>query len=307
MNASFVVLMIFLGLASACAAVAFLLRDLASSRAGPASPPLRLRRLPRAPQAGQTGGPVAAFDHWFIRLVRETGLALTPTEGALAAVLGGAILASAIFLWKERPILAALGMAVGMIAVIGYLAIRRAKRIRLLQEQLPAALDMLARSLRAGQSVDESFQLVGARATEPLAAEFRFCANQLAMGLSMPAVMRSLVDRVRLFDVRIFTTTLAVHREAGGNIAKVLERLSAVIRDRLNYRRQLRAVTGAGRFSAGLIALIGPLLFAYLLYFHPQYLQAMTDSPMGQSLLTIAITLEVVGLIWIARLLRPSY
>ena len=198
-------------------------------------------------------------------------------------------------------------MGVGMLAVLGGLALRRARRLRLLQDQLPGALDTLARSLRAGQSVDEAFAFAGSHLPEPLAGEFRFCAHQLTLGLGMPAVMRSLVERVQVNDMRIFTTTLAVHRETGGNLAKVLERLAAVVRERLNYRRQLKAVTGAGRLSAILIAGVGPLLFAYMVLCLPQYLKAMLESSVGQSIFVVAITMQVIGLIWIIRLLRPSY
>jgi tight adherence protein B len=166
---------------------------------------------------------------------------------------------------------------------------------------------MLARSLRAGRSIDEAVQMAGTQLPEPLAKEFRFCGNQLALGLSLPAVMRSLVDRVRLFDVRIFTTTLSVHRQTGGNLARVLERLAAVVRDRLCYRRQLRSITGAGRFSAGLIAVIGPLLFLFMFFFQPEYVGAMIESPLGQTMLIAAFVLEAVGLVWTARLLKPTY
>jgi tight adherence protein B len=263
--------------------------------------------MPR-PSGDQTnGGPLRSFDCWFERMVRETGLGMTATEAVLLLILCGAVLAGGMFIWNEQPLTAAVGMMLGMAAATVYLIVRRMRHIKLLQEQLPTALDMLARGLRAGQSLDEALELVGQRSPQPLAKEFRFCAHQLAMGLSMPAVMRSLVDRVRLFDVRIFTTTLAVHRQTGGNVAKVLERLASVIRDRLNYRRQLRATTGAGRLSAILIAMIGPLLFVYLFWFHPQYLQAMLDSSLGRTLLMVAILLEVTGLVWTARLLKPTY
>jgi tight adherence protein B len=313
-NTSLAILLVFLALASAMAASAMAVRDLVFSRGasgaakGAASATrVRLRRVPGVVETGGPAGPVSAFDRWFRRTVRDTGMSLSPMEAALLLVLCGSIGGAALFLWNERPLIGIIGVVVGMGAALVYLVIRRGKRVMVLQEQLPGALDMLARSLRAGQSLDEAFQVVGDRSPRPLAAEFRFCANQLAMGLSMPAVMRSLVDRVCLFDMRIFTTTLSVHRQTGGNVARVLERLAAVIRDRLSYRRQLRAITGAGRLSATIIATIGPLLFLYLFYFHPQYLQAMTESSVGQTLLTVAVSLEIIGLIWVARLLRPFY
>ena len=119
--------------------------------------------------------------------------------------------------------------------------------------------------------------------------------------------MRSLVQRVRLVDVRIFTTTLSVHRQTGGNVAQVLERLATVIRDRLNSRRQLKATTGTGRLSAMLIATIGPLLFVYLMIFHPEYSRVMLETTLGQTMLIAAAALELIGVLWTIRLLRPTY
>ena len=90
------------------------------------------------------------------------------------------------------------------------------------------------------------------------------------MGLGLPAVMRSLTRRVPLYDVRILATTLIVHRQMGGNVVSVLERLAQVIRERLNYRRQLRATTAAGRMSAGLVGSGHPLRVPVLLLLPPR-------------------------------------
>jgi tight adherence protein B len=184
---------------------------------------------------------------------------------------------------------------------------KRRKRTKQLQDQLPGALDMLARAVRAGESLDQALEVVGAHSPEPLAAEFRTCARQLGMGLSIPGVMRSLVDRVQLYDVRIFTTTLIVHRQTGGNVARMLERLAKVIRDRLSYRRQLKVSTGAGRASALLVGLMGPVVFLFFFFCRPEYLNAMLETTLGQSMLIIAATLEIIGLIWTVRLMKPAY
>lgn len=314
MSISVVVFVVFVALASMFGVVVLAARDLLFSRGGagtaesaPHAGPTRLRRLPHPDAQTPPAHPLETFDRWFGRLVKDTGLPWTSTVGTLWLVFCGAIVGAALFVFNEQPLTAIVGVSLGMAAALAYLMVRRARHVRLLQDQLPTALDMLARSMRAGQSLDQAVELVGRQSPDPLAAEFRFCAKQLAMGLSMPAVMRSLVDRVRLFDVRIFTAALSVHRRTGGNIAKVLERLARVIRDRLNYRRQLRAVTGAGRLSAILIGMIGPLLFIYMSLFQPQYLQTMMESPLGQSLLISAVVLEVIGIVWTIRLLRPVY
>ena len=303
----------FLTVAAALGALILGVKDLLPAskasdppRDGAAGVPLRLRRL--SPRSAKTAsaGLTGSFDRWFYQLVTETGLSMTPTAATLLLVLIGAFCGAALFVWNEEPTLAVAGMLIGIVAGLAFLMVKRSQRIKLLQDQLPVALDMLAHSVRAGQSLDQAVQFAGNHSPEPLAAEFSICAKQLKMGLSVAAVMRCLVDRVRLFDIRIFTTTLTVHRQTGGDVAKVLERLAAVIRSRLNYRRQLRAMTGAGRLSAMLMGVIGPFLFVYMFVFHPQYMETMMTSSLGQSLLIAAVVLELIGLAWMARLMKPQ-
>jgi tight adherence protein B len=268
---------------------------------------LRLRRIRPSKTVGSIGGPVTAFDRWFSRLVQETGLGWDPGAAALLMVLCGLLTGAALFLWNEELLPAAIGILLGVPLPAAYLVVRRWRRVRLLQDQLAPALEILARSVRAGQTLDQAIGHLGGHSPEPLATEFRFCARQLEMGLGMPAVMRGLVGRLQMYDVRIFATTLIVHRQAGGNIAAVLDRLARVIRDRLSYRRQLRAVTAGGRISAGLVSLITPALFLFFILVRPTYIASLLHSPLGQSLLVLTVFLEVVGLIWTARLLRPAY
>jgi len=108
-------------------------------------------------------------------------------------------------------------------------------------------------------------------------------------------------------EMRIFATTLAVHRQSGGNLSTMLERMAEVVRDRISYQRQLRATTAAGRFSATLVASAGPLLFAFMFLFQKEYTNKLLTLPLGQMLLVAAVVLEVVGLLWINRMLRTDY
>ena len=209
MDISVIAFLAFLAVAGGLGAAVMVVKDLLRGRKrsgdSPDDAPLRLRRVPRDSTQTSAPGLAAAFDRWFLQLVRETGLAMTPVAATLLMVFCGVVFGSALFVLNEQPALALVGMLIGMVVGLAFLMVRRAQRVKLLQEQLPDALDTLARSMRAGQSLDQAVRFTGQQIPEPLAGEFRVCAKQLAMGLSISAVMRSLVDRVRLFDVRIFT------------------------------------------------------------------------------------------------------
>jgi tight adherence protein B len=303
-------LIAFVAIALGAAAVMLVVRDLAASaaagRAQRGAAVFRLARLPLARDQREPRSAIEQFDQWFLRLLHDAGSDWSPVTAVLYLLLFALLIGGALFVITDMAFVGGLGAVIGTAIAFITLIMARARRARQLQEQLPAALEMLARAVRAGESLEQAVELVGEKSPEPLAREFRRVANQLHMGLSISAAMRALVFRVRMMDMRIFTTTLTVHRRTGGNLAATLERLAAVVRERLTYRRQMRAATGAGRVSAMIIAMVGPLLFAYLFLFHPDYVQGLVVDPIGRSLLIVAVFLEIVGLLWISRLLRTD-
>lgn len=282
-------------------------RGRAAADAAEAARRSRLVRVKRPQEDLSAAGPVASFDNWFTLLLRDAGLNWNPTLAALLLLLWAAVCGFAMYIWDERFGPAVVVALIALPLPVAWLAWRRSRRTSQLQEQLPGALETLARSLQSGRSLEQAVRMVGEHAPQPLGAEFRWCAHQLEMGLSVPAVMRSLTQRLPLYDTRILATTLSVHRQSGGNVVRVLERLAQVIRDRLAYRRQLRATMAAGRMSAAVVALVAPAVFTYFFFFQPEYFRSMFQSTLGIMLLVIALILEVVGLIWTARLTKPAY
>jgi len=247
------------------------------------------------------------FDRWFNRLVREAGLKITGEGAFLAAVFVGLIPSGIVLLWRDDLFEAAAAMAAGMLVVVAYYLVLRRQRQVAMQEQLPDVMELLARAVRAGETLDQAIELVGDTTNAPLGIEFRRCARQLDMGLSVDAAMQSMARRVPLSEMRILATALAVQRKTGGSLPTTLERLSFVIRDRINYHRQFRAATGAGRVSAILIGSAGPLVAAYMLIWQREYFNRFTETLPGQVLLATAITLQLVGILWIYMLLRSDY
>jgi tight adherence protein B len=173
--------------------------------------------------------------------------------------------------------------------------------------QFPDAMDLLARAVHAGESLDQALTLAGDAGTEPLATEFRRSAGQLEMGLSLDAAMRTFTRRVPLMESRIFAAAALVQRQSGGNLGLTLDRLAAAFRDRLNYRRQFRAMTAAARGGAILIAIVAVLISVYVLIFRRDYLQAFLESNLGLALLISAIVAQIIGVAWALWLLRTSH
>jgi tight adherence protein B len=234
-------------------------------------------------------------------------LPLSPEAAFLLSLLVGCLLGGILFLWREQLVLAACGMGIGMVVVMLYLVVLRNRRSRAFLEQLPEAVSLLSRSVHAGESLEQAMRTVAQHTADPLAGEFRQCAMQFDMGLSVESTMRALIRRVPLAEMQILASTLIVQRRAGGHLAETLDTLVRVIRDRLNYQRHFRATTAAARLSALLIGIGGPLIAVAIWTWQPQYLRLLTSSPEGRTLLVIAFVLYLVGLVWALRLLRPKY
>jgi tight adherence protein B len=303
----------FVGFASLVVAGGMVVRDLffakfVSATADAATADnVRLGRLPLARDAVQPTGFVSRLDSAFQRLVVESGIQADALSVTMLLVLCGLVLGGALFLWQDDPVIGIVGFLVGFFTPMPYLALRRSRRQNEIRGQLADVLELMARATRAGESLEQSIELVGDKAAEPLATEFRRCAKHMQMGLSIPATMRALIYRLPIMEIRILATTLAIHRQAGGNLATTLERMARVVRDRLSYRRQIRSVTAAGRFSATMIAMAGPLLFLFMFTFQREYAGKLLTLPLGNLLLGLAVILELIGIVWMMRLMRTEY
>ena len=305
MEAHLISLVSFAGIASACGAVLLGARDLWIGRE--AAQTEVLRRLPRRNREAESPTLVGRFDHWFERTLYLSGWPLNSLAAMLLHVLVAVVLGAAVFLLTENTLLTATAALAGFAVVLLWMVVSQRRRVAKFSEQLPGALDLLARAVRAGESLDQAIDLVGRSSHEPLATEFRRCSGHLQMGLSLSNTLEGLTERFDLIDVRILANTLSTHRDIGGNLAETLERLAEVIRDRRAFRRQLKSVTGAGRFTALFIATLGPLLFGYMFIFQPEYGRKLLDDPLGRTLLTYAVISQVVGLLWVMRLLKSDY
>ncbi len=305
MDPRFLPFVLFAAVASIVAAVALLVRDLWSRRPGIAA--ARSGTAPAATPPGAGSGAAPETLGFFDRLAADTGADLTGDAAFLAAIGFGLLVGGLVFLGKENVVAAATSALGGIAAVILLFMVLRARRRRKILEQLPDAIDYLARCVRSGQSLDQALAEVGGAPFRPLAGEFRRCARQLAMGLSLESTLRGFVLRNPLAEARILSATLAVQRQTGGNLPAALERLAGVFRDRLSYQRSFRAATAASRGGLVVIVVIALALDAYVLVFSPEYAQNLIAMAAGRILLGVSLALQAIGMVWAYVTLKARY
>jgi tight adherence protein B len=176
-----------------------------------------------------------------------------------------------------------------------YLYWRRTKRMAKFQQQLPEALELIARALRAGHAFFVGLKLVGEEFSEPIGPEFKRAFDEVSMGISVPQALQNLADRVDCLDVKFFVTSVSVQRETGGNLAEIVESLGHLIRKRFELYMKVKALSAEGKLSA--IILFGlPLVLGLLLYrLNPEYIGLLFTDPIGNTMLMTGATLMTIG------------
>ena len=131
-------------------------------------------------------------------------------------------------------------------------------------------------------------------------------ARRLDMGLPLREAVRDLPHRTGVNTFSLLNTTLIVQQQTGGDLVMVLERLSRTVRDRLLFLGRLRAATAASRATAMLMILLPPAVLAFFSFREPDYLQHLLSSSWGRNATLLALGLEVVGAVWVLRILKDS-
>lgn len=247
------------------------------------------------------------FDAEFERVVSDSDLPLGPFELVLAVVTCALLAGGVAWIWNDEPLM---GMAAALVVIVLFpplLMARRSRRRLTLREQFPMVLDLMARAVRAGQSLDQAVSLIGEQSPPPWGPQFRIAARQLESGLSVQAAVAALRRRTRIMEVQELLTVLTVHRQTGGNLSAMLERLAANARDRLDFHRQFRAATSGARYATITILVAFVILFGFFFVNDNEYSQAFFQKPEGAAATALAFGLMALGLWWIQRILRVDY
>ena len=179
---------------------------------------------------------------------------------------------------------------------------RCAKHQRLVEDQLPEALDFLARVLRAGHSLATGLQMAADEIPQPLAEEFRRCYDQHSLGATLDQAMKEMAERVGTPDFSFFVTAVLIQRTTGGDLAEVLTNIGNMVRARIRLQQHVKAITAEGRL-VGYILLVLPVIFYIILYMlNPRYARVLLDEKEGFYVLCTALILQVLGLVSIKKI-----
>jgi tight adherence protein B len=202
------------------------------------------------------------------------------------------------------------GLVVG--AALGFapwLALRymRKRRLWKFEEQFPEGIDLISRALRAGHTFQTGLAMVAEEMQPPVGTEFRQIYDHQNFGMPMAEALRAFADRTPVLDAKFFVTAVLTQREAGGNLAEVLDNLSSVIRERFKVKRQVRVISAHGRITGWVLAGLPPTLAGVFAIVAPEHIRTLYEDPLGQKMIMVAICMQVVGSLIVKKIVNIEY
>ena len=264
---------------------------------------LKKRLLSESPQMQQ----------WLMRLPRigtlDRLLVQSGSTWSVAQLLGycGLVVLCTVALIPLVPIPLPVMLAVA--AVIGLLPLlrvlrQRAKRLKQMEAQLPDAVDMISRALRAGHSFSGALGMVGQEMKAPIGPEFRTTFEEINYGVALDEAMTNLAMRVPVGDLRYFVIAVLIQRESGGNLAEILDTIGTMVRERLKLFDKIRVLSAEGKLSAWVLGLLPFCTAGLILVVNPGFMNVLWEDPLGLRMIGGAVVSMTFGVLWMRKIIR---
>jgi tight adherence protein B len=187
---------------------------------------------------------------------------------------------------------------------LGWLWNKRRARLAKFAAQLPDALELVARALRAGHSLQAGLHVVAEEMPAPIADEFGRVFEESNLGIAIEEAMKAMCERVPNLDLRFFVTSVGIQRQTGGDLAEILDKIGYVVRERFRILGQVKALTGEGRLSGVVLIALPFALFGFMLNAKPDYIESLWTTDLGRKMSAAAIIGQIIGALVIRKIVN---
>ncbi|MBB3206650.1 tight adherence protein B [Rhodopirellula rubra] len=218
----------------------------------------------------------------------------------------GACFLAGVVICVVSPVPVLLGPILGLVMSTLPLCVvlfKRKKRLAKFGQQIPEALELLGRSLRAGHSLQAGFGLVGEEMDAPLATEFKRCYEEQKFGIPLDESIEDMAERIPNMDIRFFATAVILQRQTGGDLSEILDKIGHLVRERLQILGTIQALTGEGRMSGAVLLALPPVLFLTMLRLNYDYIMMLFTDDLGRYALGAAIVSQIIGALVIKKII----
>jgi tight adherence protein B len=193
-----------------------------------------------------------------------------------------------------------------LLAVVPWfvLAYHRTERIKLFERQIPEALDLMGRAMRAGHAFPTAVKMVGDEMADPIGKEFRILFDETNYGIPQNEALMRLADRVPVEDLRYFVVAVMIQRESGGNLAELLDNISSIVRARLKLLGEVRTLSAEGRLSAWILSLLPFCVALVINIVNPEFMKVLWTDPMGLRMVGGALVMMALGVWWMRKIIQ---
>jgi tight adherence protein B len=238
------------------------------------------------------------------RLLEQSGVSWTVSDLIVLSLICP-VLVGGLTLFLRLPLLLVLAaMALSFSFPLLWVMNAKSKRLAKVEQQLPDALDLIGRALRAGHAFPTAMKMVGDEMNAPIADEFRTTFDEVNFGISMNDALMNLATRVPSTDLRYFVIAVLIQRETGGNLAELLDNISKIVRERMKLLGQIRVLSAEGKMSAWVLGLL-PFAAALMIQLtNPGFLSVLYTDPAGRKMVGTALVMMVLGVFAMRKIIR---
>jgi tight adherence protein B len=185
-----------------------------------------------------------------------------------------------------------------------YIHSKKKRRMQKFERQLPDAMDLIARSLRAGHAFTGGLKMVADEFDDPMGTEFDKTLNEINFGVGVVEGLKTLANRVDCRDLKFFVISVILQRETGGNLAEILENIARLIRERFKLHGHIRVLAAEGKLSAIILVALPFVVALALFLINPEYIRTLITDPLGKIMTVFAISMMVVGIFIMRRMIK---
>jgi tight adherence protein B len=242
--------------------------------------------------------------HVLDRLLMQSGLSMklmTFIGLSLACAAGGFFVAE----FFGAPLLVSIALLIltGSLPFF-YLLYLKDRRLRKFDEQLPDALDLIGRGVRAGHALPAALKMVADEMADPISEEFRIAFDEVNYGFSMQEALTNLATRVPSTDLQYFVVAVLIQRETGGNLAELLDNISALIRARHKLYGTIRVLSAEGKLSAWILTLLPIVLAVIINLINPKFMSVLWKDEVGIKMVSGVVILMITGILWMRKIIK---
>lgn len=246
------------------------------------------KRLPGTAKRLEDSALGVPINVWVLMMVTLWFVIFAVFNGSTRSTLIGFIVASALVTFGSRA----------------FLNWRFTRRLREFEDGLPATLGVLASSLRAGLSFAQALDTAITDGKGEIALQFRLALQEVQVGSSLEDALMRAAERMKSEDLKWAVTGLAIQREVGGSLSRILDTSAKTIRERAELRREVQTLSAEGRLSAVVLAGLPILIFLFLMVTRPQYVSVFWTEAIGNVMLIAMILLFLGGWAWVNKLVK---